>query len=134
MSGCHLGISVLVAGALCLTAPVGALSVTAPCARCGWLAPVTERMVQVSTVGDLYRAVAEAKPGTTLLLADGEYRLSRMLDIATARVVLRGGSGDFSKVVLRGAGISEKEVGVAISVSAPDVTMADLTAGEVGFH
>src|SRR5207237_343520 len=30
--------------------------------------------------------------------------------------------------------ISEKEVGVAISVSATDVTIADLTAGEVGFH
>jgi hypothetical protein len=90
--------------------------------------------VQVSTIADLERAVIAARPSTTVLLADGEYRLNRMLDIEAPRVVIRGGSGDAPKVVLRGAGMTEQQVGVAISVSAPDVTIADMTIGYVGFH
>ena len=57
-----------------------------------------------------------------------------MLDIAAPHVVLRGESGDAARVVLHGDGMTERRVGVAISVSAPDVAIADLTAGFVGYH
>jgi hypothetical protein len=57
-----------------------------------------------------------------------------MLDITTPQVVVRGGDGDPSKVVIRGGGMAERQVGVAISVTAPDVTIADVTIGYVGFH
>jgi hypothetical protein len=105
-----------------------------PCPRCAWIRPETDRTIAVSTVGDLHNAVISATPGTTVLLADGEYRLERMLDIAVPRVVIRSQSLDPTRVVLRGDGMMEQRVGVAISISAPDVTIADLTVGHVGFH
>jgi hypothetical protein len=49
-------------------------------------------------------------------------------------VVLRGKRGDRSQVVLCGDGMNERKVGVALSVSAPRVVVADLTVGAVGFH
>ena len=57
-----------------------------------------------------------------------------MLDIAVSDVVLRSRSGDRSKVVIRGSGMTEQQVGVALSISAARVTVADLTVGDVGYH
>ncbi len=91
-------------------------------------------IVRVRTVGALEDAIARASPGDTILVHDGEYPLRRMLDISAARVTLRGASGDASVVVLRGAGMDDREVGVALSISAPDVTVQDVTIGMVGFH
>lgn len=108
--------------------------VTTPCPRCGWTPPATVAVQHVRSVSELYRAVAGARGPTTILLADGEYRLDRMLDVQTPGTVIRGASGDRSKVVLRGAGMTEGQVGVALSISASDVTIADLTIGYVGFH
>jgi hypothetical protein len=82
----------------------------------------------------LYNEVQRARPDTTILIDRGDYHLSRMLDINTPRVVLRGTDGDPAHVVLRGGGMTESAVGVALSVSAPDVTIADVTIGYVGFH
>ena len=131
----RVGAIALVAAASCMVAPARAQrAVVEPCPCCAWLPPVTERTVQVSTAADLERAIVGATPDTTVLLADGEYRLTRMLDIAEPRVVIRGSHRDSSKVVLRGAGMTEQHVGVAISVSAPDVTIADMTIGYVRFH
>ncbi len=107
---------------------------SAACPRCGWTPPVTVAVQPVRSVAELYRAVEGARGPTTVLLADGEYRLDRMLDVQTPGVVIRGASGDPSKVVLRGAGMTEGQVGVAVSISAPNVTIADLTIGYVGFH
>src|SRR5207253_3907055 len=39
-----------------------------------------EAVVRVATADELYHAAEAAKPGTTILLADGVYRLSRPLD------------------------------------------------------
>lgn len=112
----------------------GAAQAPVACARCAWTRPETARVTRVRTAPELYRAVADARPGTTVLLADGEYRLVRMLEIVTPGLVLRGESADASRVILRGASMAERQVGVAISVGAADVTIADLTVGYVGFH
>lgn len=108
--------------------------ITKPCPRCGWTPPSTPTARHVRTVAELYEAVQHARPDTTILVDPGEYRLDRMLDIATPRIALRGADGDPSHVVLRGAGMTEGQVGVALSVSAGDITIADLTIGYVGFH
>lgn len=83
---------------------------------------------------ELLEAVGSARPGTTILLEDGEYRLPRTVEIASPDVVLRGKSGDPSRVRLVGAGMDERQVGVALAVSAPRVAIADLTVGLVGYH
>jgi hypothetical protein len=104
------------------------------CRRCGWT-PHDGPTVTVATVAELERAVASVKPRDTILLADGTYALRRTIDIATDRVTLRGKSGDRTKVVLQGRGMTSADpIGVAISVSAPNVTIADLTVRDVRFH
>ena len=107
---------------------------TEACPRCGWAPRSTVSVRRIHTVDELYAEVQRARPDTTILVDPGEYRLNRMLDIATPRVVLRGTDGDESHVILRGGGMTEGQVGVAVSVSAPDVTIADVTIGYVGFH
>lgn len=104
------------------------------CPRCKWTAPTTAATRVVRNIRELNAAVVSAQPGTTILLADGEYRLNQSLDIKAPDVVLRGESGDPSKVILRGGGMVDDAVGVAISVSAPRVTVADLTVGHVKYH
>jgi hypothetical protein len=84
-------------------------------------------------MNELRRALQRVKPDTTILLDNGVYRLAgNQLDLAVPGLVLRGKSGDRSKVILRGNGMTERMVG--ISVSAPDVVVGDLTVSDVGFH
>ena len=55
----------------------------------------TGPVVLVKDVEGLYNAVNSAKPGTTIFLADGVYKLpSEQLLIRTDRISLRGQSGD----------------------------------------
>jgi hypothetical protein len=110
--------------------PVTALNV---CRRCGWHPP-DGPVRHVTSVADLARVVSSARPGDTILLADGTYDLRQTIDITTPGLTLRSRSGDPSAVVLRGRGMQRDPVGVAISVSAAGVTIADLTIRDVGFH
>jgi hypothetical protein len=57
-----------------------------------------------------------------------------MLDVAVPDIVIRGASANAEAVVVRGQGMGERQVGVAVSISAPRVTLADLTVGFVGYH
>jgi len=123
-------VSMLVVGSNALPA----MQESVPCARCKWLPPRTRHTVTVGSVDELVAAVAENRPSTTILLKDGEYRLKQMLDLRAPEVVLRARSGDRSKVVIRGAGMDERLVGVALSISAAHITLADLTVGYVGYH
>jgi hypothetical protein len=92
------------------------------------------RTVLVSSVEELESSVRAARAGDTILVADGRYRLRSMLDIGAPDVTLRGRSGDRTRVVLHGGGMTADDVGVAVSVSAPGVTLADLTIRDVRFH
>src|SRR5438105_525682 len=104
-----------------------------PC-RTRWPCLRTGVEKTVGSAGDLASAVRNAVPDTTILIAPGTYRLSARLEITVPSVVLRGSDGNRSHVVLRGDGMTESSVGVAIVVSARNVTIADLTAGYVGQH
>jgi hypothetical protein len=104
------------------------------CPHCGWQHPVTRLAVRVRTVAELEQAVAAAPPSTTILVQDGTYQLNRMLHFDMPEVVLRAESGDRGKVILRGEGMLERKVGVAVSIGANQVVIADLTISNVGFH
>lgn len=106
----------------------------ATCPRCRWRAPDAARVVSVASVGELHRAIADARPGDTILLADGRYALQRGLEIAVPGVTLRSASGNPDRVVLHGRGMEGDYVGVAIGVAATDVTIADITVRAVGYH
>ena len=69
------------------------------------------------------------KPGGTIFVADGIYRMPRTFVIKTDGVALRGQSGDRTKVVLDFANSRHHE-GVAVSYCS-DVTIADLTVQNV---
>jgi hypothetical protein len=137
VGGWRLACSVFASAALVCGASVGAMDSSCPgdpCARCGWQAVCRLPPVSVRSVGGLFEAVKRARPGATILLADGEYRLPRILDIPTPGVTLRSRTGNRDAVVLRGGGMTEQQVGVAVSVSAADITLADLTIGWVRYH
>jgi hypothetical protein len=106
----------------------------AACSRCGWRPRETRVEKIVSTLGQLQAAVKHALPSTTITIAPGTYYLTEPIDLSVSGVVLRGAEGDRSRVTLRGEGPAENRVRVAISISARDVTIADLTVGYVGKH
>ena len=105
-----------------------------PCARCGWVAAGRARSVVVSTFDQLARAVRTSSPDTEILLAPGDYRLMQTLEIATPGLTLRARTGRAEDVRLSGEGMAEARVGVALAVSANDVTLADFTIGAVRRH
>ena len=119
-------------------ATLGASSQTAmpppSCSRCGWRPPTPTRTIRVATTPQLHRAVEGAGADTTILLDPGDYQLDRTLDFHQRGITIRGAQADAARVTLRGAGMRERRVGVALSISAPDITIADLTVGFVGFH
>jgi hypothetical protein len=126
---------VVLGSAWFVRAPVNAQAVqVAPCPRCTWTPIHTTNTRRVRTTAALTEAVAHATPNTTILIDRGEYILDRTLDFSSPHVVMRATDGDAAGVILRGGGMTEKRVGVAISVSASDVTVADVTVGWVGFH
>ena len=121
-----------IAVALSLQAP--APPEHAACPRCGWRSVPHGRVIEVRTIAELQRAIADAKPRDTILLADGQYPLQRMLEISTPDVTLRSRSGNPDRVVLHGRGMERDPVGVAIGIGASGVTIADITVRQVGYH
>ena len=69
------------------------------------LPPREGRAVPVSSVPALQQAVMDARPGDTILIADGDYVLVRTLSfVGKQHVTLRSASGDPVKVTPRGGG------------------------------
>ncbi|MCE9551783.1 MAG: right-handed parallel beta-helix repeat-containing protein [Planctomycetes bacterium] len=103
------------------------------------LPPPQGNVVTVADVDSLYRAVAELKPHTTILLRSGTYQLHRPVHIGHAAhladVAIRGATGNFSDVVLKGAGMGNRQMGYGILAENTDgLLIADLTVGWVGMH
>jgi hypothetical protein len=102
-----------------------------PVAWPAWLpkAPVLPKpagdVVPVGSVEALFRSVASARPGSTILVEDGQYMLPRTLDLHADNLTLRGASGDPQKVILDGARSQHGEL-VAVT-GCSGVTIADLT-------
>jgi hypothetical protein len=119
---------------LCVAGWVVPASAAHECPRCGWRHPESANTRFAETIEALEKVLSEAPPDTAIFLRGGTYRLRRMLDVRVPRLVLRGLSGDPTHVVLEGESALEKNVGVGLSISAPDVVISDLTVANVGFH
>lgn len=95
-------------------------------------------VVNVSNYTELFGAVSGAKPGQTIVLAEGTYEVTVELGLVADGVTLRGASNDRSKVVLKGNGLkgnSFVEASSAIFVSnAKNVTIANLTIHGFSLH
>lgn len=125
---------ILLLAALAIPADAGhALAPDTACARCGWAPPRSAIVQHVSSIADLRRALRDARPSSTILLADGTYALDAPLYITVPGLVLRGASGDPGRVRLLGSGMSSRP-GVGISIVAADVVVADLTVASVSQH
>ena len=85
----------------------------------------------MSTVDELERALENAAPGSTVLVADGHYTLSRTLQIRADGVTLRGASGRREHVVLDGSG----QLGEGIRLThCTGATVADLTVQNIHWN
>jgi hypothetical protein len=80
-------------------------------------------------VSTLLEALRRARPGTTLLLADGVYPLAphQSLEVSTPGLTIRGASGRRAAVVIEGGYNT-------VSINADDVTVADVTLRNPTFH
>jgi len=96
------------------------------------LAKPTGEVIEVASVEELFAAARNVKPGGTILIADGHYRMPRYFEIATDNVTLHGVSGNRDKVVLDGAGSRHGEL-LGIT-GCEGVTVADLTIQNVKFN
>ena len=89
--------------------------------------------VHVSSANELLAACDRIGPGGTILVADGHYRLPRVIVLAgKTNIVIRGSSGDPTQVVLRGKGWDSEARGDDILHIArcDGVTIADLTIAD----
>ena len=109
-------------------------------ADCAPLPPPEGRIVRVASEPELQAALRSLRSDTTILLADGEYRLSNTLHLrgGLERVAIRGASGDRERVLLRGRGMRNPDYanvphGILVS-DARQVLIADLSIVEVYFH
>lgn len=86
-------------------------------------------VIRVDSSDALYVAADNVRPGGTILVAPGRYRLPQTLVLSTDDVTLRSSSGDRAQVVLDFSECRDHE-GIAIS-HCSGVTVADLTVSNV---
>lgn len=117
-----------------LTASSGAASQSSPFPS--WffqappLPPPTGKVTRVADANELLDAVSRAAPGETILLAEGHYRVPRVLVLqGKTNLTLRGAGGDPAKVRLTGRGWDSGARGDDIlHIGHCDgITIADLT-------
>jgi len=89
----------------------------------------------VATISGLLEAVEAVTSGDTLLLQDGTYQIeSYGITVRADNIVIKGLSGDRTKVVIRGKGMDNSDVGFGFWVAGDTVTIADLTITDVYYH
>lgn len=95
-------------------------------------------VVTVSDVEALYRAVASLESNTTIVLRKGTYQLHRPIHLSKPdlrNIAIRGETGSFDDVIIRGAGMNNKDVYHGVLAEGVErLLIADLTIGWVGYH
>ena len=71
------------------------------------------RVVRLQNADELQRAVRSAVPGSVILLASGEYRLTATLAVRTDNITLRGNGEACGDVRLKGPGMDNADFGGA---------------------
>ncbi len=92
--------------------------------------PPQGEIIHVSTAEELLAAGDRIRPGGTILLADGRYRLPRIMVLAGKHdIVVRSDSADPEKVILNGRGwdTESKSDDILHIADCKGVTIADLT-------
>lgn len=90
--------------------------------------PVAGAVIRnVSNVTELNAAVSAMGPGDEIVLAPNTYNLSRVIQMNTSNVTIRGASGNRDDVLLVGGGMNTQGVNEGITVGADDVSIRDLT-------
>jgi hypothetical protein len=99
---------------------------------CSPLPPAGSPIVRLapSQAAELPDVAGRAKPGTTIELADGVYRVPRTIVLTAEGVSLRSRSGRAARVTIDG----RYETGDLIAVAASNVTVAELTLKRSSFH
>jgi hypothetical protein len=102
------------------------------------LPPPSGNVVTVSTVAGLESAVGALLSNTTILIQPGVYDLTQTLRLrgGISHVALRGATGNRDDVVIHGSGMNTSGA-VDICVTgedATDITIADLSIGDVFYH
>jgi hypothetical protein len=137
-------IGVLVLGLLSLgigtagseTIPADRRAEMAQSPNCDPLTITVGTVITVSNTAELGNAVSASNASggnTTILLQDGTYVLNSQLWLDGADVVIRSASGNRDSVVVKGQGMSGS-VPHVFEVNAADVTIADMSFGEVANH
>ncbi len=114
-------------------APAAHAGEQAGSSHCPALPAPSGRIVEVDSEEELWNAVNEGVPNTTILIADGTYNLAAQgyyLWIDTPNITLRSASGDRDGVILD----DNYQGSEIISVAASHVTIADLTVKRAGTH
>jgi len=96
------------------------------------LPPPRGEAIRVSSIEGLFKAVESAKPGGTILIADGHYIMPRYLEVHTDNVTLRGESGQRERVIIDGTNSRHGEL-IGIS-RCSGVTIADLAIQNIKWN
>jgi Ca2+-binding RTX toxin-like protein len=99
-------------------------------------------VIWVDTAPELEAAVQNLQSGQTIVIEPGVYQLSRTLfvgkDSPVQNVLIRGSTDDFNDVVIKGLGMDgpfNASLAFGFSIyNAQDVTIANLSVGEVYYH
>jgi hypothetical protein len=94
------------------------------------LPPPQGDVIHVATVDELLAAADRIGPGGTIVVADGHYRLPRVMVLEQKqRITIRGATGDPAKVVLSGRGweSGDEHDDILHIAHCEGVTIADLT-------
>jgi Right handed beta helix region/FG-GAP-like repeat len=132
-------IGIALFGEIACTVFGGALAAQAALTKAcnGPTLPITGSVVQVSTETQLQTAVSSAQPGTTILIANGTYNLSRTLLVNNVSdVTIRGASG-CDGVVLVGQGMTNPNFGAvpdAVWTNSSNTVIAHLTIRDIYRH
>ncbi|HKS37703.1 MAG TPA: right-handed parallel beta-helix repeat-containing protein, partial [Verrucomicrobiae bacterium] len=124
----HLSLLLCLWAAACV--PAATLDVPPWFPKAPPLPPSKGEVIRVATADELLAAVERAEPGRTILLADGDYKVPRVIVLQRKKdLSIRSASADPAKVTLRGKGWDSNARGDDILHigNCDGVTIADLT-------
>ncbi len=102
------------------------------------MAAATPTTITVGTEPELQNAVATANGAggsTTILLGDGTYTLTGMLNITAPNVTIAGKSGSRDRVVIQGDAMSaDATIKILVRAAASNFQIRDLTLQKSGWH
>ena len=136
----HFGCRRFLMGLLSLVMPVLSgyvFGMGSDCLNAPALPSPTGTVVEVSNNSELQAAVNNLDEGITILLAPGQYNLTRTLFIRTRNITLRGASDRCDEVVLSGRGMENADYANVPSIvwsDAVGLKIYNMTLAEPYFH